>query len=181
MATIVRPHHKTDTTAAALERTAVLVTMALIHVHRELLVLDGYPAATMSDGTPRGSAALTSVERVAAARVSLRMQRDAILDMIDAIASLAARLREVCTTTLGTRPRIDVPRCDGRTFEGAAVAWVPYSHDPHNGWHDPTCQDAADDSMLCPRCRLRERRWRDEHGLAQRAASVAAGIEPVAA
>lgn len=173
----VRPNRRVLGVAMNLEQTALLVAQALAHLSEEIAVCDGYPSSTLSDGMPPGSAELTSVERAVDGRQFATRSVDQIHDDIEALASLAASLRYVASHALGTRLRVDVALCDGREFEGSSIEWVPNSRDPDNGWHDPMCREAADASKLCPRCRLRERRWRDEHGIAQRSTNAAVEAE----
>lgn len=170
----VKPNRQVLNVALNLEQIALLVAQALVHLGQEIDACDGYPGSTLSDGMPPGTAELTSVERAVAGRVALEGTRDTILDDIEAIISITGSLRHVASRALGTRLKLEVELCDGREFEGAAIPWIPNSRDPGNGWHDPMCREAADKSKLCDRCRLRERRWRDEHGMSQRAANVTA-------
>lgn len=181
------------------------VTHALEHIARELSYADSYPTSTpgasieglglrrvLADCVGAGNPDLavapcpgcdicepmqyTPTERAAFARHRLTSNSAQIRVDITSLSTLLTSLAKVCDKTLGIRIPIDVPRCDGRTFAGSDVPWVPHSRDPDNGWYDPTCIEAADASGLSPRCRVRERRWREEHGLAPREhnASVAA-------
>jgi hypothetical protein len=152
-----------------------LVTAALEHVAREERVTDGYPATASGNGATCGTATaeLTSVERAADARYRLRSIREEIRDDLLALELRADALGKLCRETLGYRAPAPA-LCDGRSFAGAELPWTPHSHDPRNGWHDAACRDAADDSGLCPKCRVRERRWRDRNGLEPRAANAPA-------
>lgn len=57
--------------------------------------------------------------------------------------------------------------CDGssRGYEGHQLVWTKQSHDPRNGWHDPTCREIAGEIGLCDTCRRRMNHWRGRHGL----------------
>ena len=149
------------------ETTAPLTTQAAEHIRRELRQADGYPTSTLGDGMPKGATTSTVVERTAQARHHLGMVRTELDDMIVTIETFIEDLERMSRTILGVR--VPTPnRCDGRPFEGATIPWVRYSHNPANGWLDPGCGDAADQTGLCPACRIRERRWRDAHNLPAR-------------
>jgi hypothetical protein len=153
---------------------ATQVQNALRHIANEMHLLDGYPTSTLSDGIPTGSSEATSVERALMARQGIQDRLALIRRDADALTRAAHALGQLCQKVLGERlPRFDVPQCDGRDYEGSHLPWVPHSRDPANGWYDPKCTEAADESGLCPRCRIRERRFRQEHDLAPRASNVA--------
>lgn len=166
-------------TALALQQIAPLVTTALQILDRSQRELDGYASATLGDGLPSGSedvAKLTAVERAVEARWQVAAQRAQLLEDMDTLEQQANALIAVVYGSLRMHaPDLLAPppkRCDGRDFAGSRLRWVPHSRDPDNGWFDPLCADPADDSGLCPRCRIRERRWRKDHGMEPRLANA---------
>ena len=162
-----QPNQRMVNTGWRLEHhIAPLVTQALEHINQQLAHLDGYPTATMSDGTPHGTAEMTSVERVTHIRYSLGAQREQIRDDLEAVEQLVASLDHDCRHVLRlvAQTRDAQPGyCDSTGREGAIV------------WADPTCRDLATKAGLCGRCYQREYRYRKEHGLEPRE------IEPGAA
>lgn len=163
-------------TALALQQIAPLVTTALQVLERSERELDGYKTRTLSDGLPQGESELTLVERAVEARWQVAAQRAELLEDLDNLERHANELIAVIYASLRMHaPDLLTPpakRCDGRDFAGSRLRWVPHSRDPDNGWFDPLCADAADDSGLCPRCRIRERRWRKDHGMEPRLANA---------
>ena len=180
-----------------LDLLATLTAEALDHIARELVITDGYASRTMSDGMPSAHAihglttgrgddndpqTLTPVEQAAHARWTLTAERDQIRDDIDAVIQLVDSLGRVVYRAVRLRAPIEGPKqCDGRDFAGSAYPWVQHSRDEMNGWLDPTCRDAADTSGLCPRCRIRERRWREANGLTPREANASTPAAAVGA
>ena len=160
-----RLHHVRD----VLDGLAYRTTEALEHLNRELRILDGHPAATMGDGTSRGTSELTATERVANARYELHAQVEQIRDDLHAIEDVVNSYARVIDLALRTRgPRVDYRRCDGQTLEGATLPYTPHSRDPENGWHRACDDMALEGDVLCPSCKKREARWRREHGLPAR-------------
>lgn len=189
------PNPRLLQTARQLEHLAEQTTLALEHIRVELTLADSYPTQVpgASPATATGNAAvcrcaergwdgcdvctpvtLTPAERGADARWRLQKKADTITATIGDLETLAAKLSDVCRTTIGVR-LAHVPRCDGRGLEGSELPYTPYSQDPRNGWHRADCSDAADNSGLCPACRVREARWRRENGLPPRRTN--AGVE----
>ncbi len=176
-----RPHPDVLALSQYLETQATRYSEAVYHLHHAEEDIDGLPTRTLADGMPHGATEDTSVERAALARYEVRSRREQVRDDLTALVDIARSFGRVIDTTIQMfAPRPEAPRCDGREFSGAALAYVPHSRDPGNGWRDPSCKAFADASGLCPACRARERRWRAENGLPPRAASVAAGVGEVA-
>lgn len=163
-------------TALALQQIAPLVTTALQILNRSERELDGHKTRTLSDGMPQGTSELTLVERAVEARWQVAAQRAQLLEDLETLEQQANAVIAVVYGSLRMHaPDLLAPppkRCDGREFAGARLRWVPHSRAPENGWFDPLCADPADDSGLCPRCRIRERRWRTDHGMAPRLANA---------
>jgi len=164
----------TDTQAAcdALERTGQALTIAATHQTRIIAATDGYPSG---GGSGRSSDTTSTTERAALhafdADHEAHKARMAIEDMRDWWTGLRIMLADGARLAARHRPldeRHDVLLCDARPFEGSMVAWVPHSRSHDNGWADDLCLDAADESGLCVRCKVRERRWREDHGLRPR-------------
>ena len=177
----------TDTQAAcdALERTGQALTIAATHQTRIIAATDGYPSG---GGSGRSSDTTSTTERAALhafdADHEAHKARMAIEDMRDWWTGLRIMLADGARLAARHRPddeRHDVLLCDARPFEGSMVAWVPHSRAHNNGWSDPLCLDAADDSGLCIACARRERRWRDKNGLRPRNRNrYQDGVEPIA-
>lgn len=173
------------------EVAAPLTTEALAYIANVINGNDGYPSSTMGDGS-RSSDATSTTERTAlralddgrddagrqAAKAheiwTMKCKREDIRDLRNSIVTQIRDYLQLCESVL-PRDRRPVARCDGRGFEGSNVPWIPHSRDERNGWHDATCVEAADDSGLCPKCRVRERRWRTKMGLKPRATNAAVG------
>ena len=169
---------------------AQLTTEALAHIANVINGNDGYPSATMGDGS-RSSDATSTTERTAlralddgcddagrqAARAheqwTMRNKREDIRDAKHALVTIVRDYIALLYTAL-PKNRQDVKLCDGRGFEGSHIPWIPGSKDERNGWQDPTCVDGADGSGLCDRCQKREYRWRLRNGLTPRAANTVA-------
>jgi hypothetical protein len=152
------------------------------HIRRELRIADGYPTktpgaslATASGREPQPHnpdcdgcdlchpVTLTATERAADTRLRLEDTRTAINTHLTTIERTLDALARLYRQAAGTRVPAPVLRCDGRGLEGSDLLWTPHSRDPHNGWYSPHCADAADNSRLCPACRVREARWRREN------------------
>lgn len=176
-----KPHPDVVALTSYLDFQAARYSEAIWHLAHELDYVDGLPSHTMGDGMPVGASDDTSVERAAEARYSVTSQREQLRDDLASIESLARSFGHVIDATLRMYVQSpEAPRCDGRDFSGANLLWVPHSRAADNGWRDPHCTELADASGLCPKCRIRERRWRDEHGLAPRSTSVAEGVRGAA-
>jgi hypothetical protein len=143
-----------------LEAYAELLPVAVHHLQRELVVLDGYASSTTgrSDPTPPGTSEMTSVERAADARLRLTSAVDQIRDDRDAILSLISSALHICRQAIGERAPVPATRCadalHGR--EGAIE------------WGRPDCEELPSKAGLCGACYFRERRWRESHGKAGR-------------
>lgn len=134
---------------------------AVAVLRRELDVVDGYPAATMGDGTSPGHAELTSVERAADVRWMMSGNLDDLRHTADTVIELVNTLATLTNKALGTRaPAADVARCrdNQRGREGVIE------------WGDATCEDLPAKGKLCSACYHRERRWRIGNGLTERVA-----------
>lgn len=184
-----QPNARLLQAAHQLEQLARQVTEAVDHVNRELAIADSYPTQVVGASLPTGTGfapvcrcealgtdgcdvctpvKLSPTERAAERRIRFESDRVQVDDDIRCIEETIASLSKTCRSLIGTRLVHGVQRCDGRPYEGSDVLWTPHSRDPENGWYDPTCADAADESSLCAACRIRERRWRDKHGLQPR-------------
>jgi hypothetical protein len=163
--------------ARTLETLAWRDTAVRDHLAEELALLDGQPARSGGGGRrgvgsvadPAGNIALAR-QHVSNMLANLADDRDAIGQLIRSYAhdlDQAARLR----AGTDTAAELDGVRyCDGTHLAGAEHLWQRYGRTPENGWFDPSCRDIADgDDVLCDRCRIRERRWRDRNGLPLRA------------
>ena len=147
-----------DAAIGLLENYARILPTALAHLDRELHIVDGWPATTMSDGMPRGSAALTAVERGAEARVRLSGTRSTLIDDRDAIIALIASALHVCREAAGMRAPAVVARCkDNQVGRDGVIEWG-----------DPTCEEIPAKAGCCAACYQRERRWRLARALAPR-------------
>ena len=147
-----------DAAIGLLENYARTLPAALAHIDRELHIVDGWPGSTMSDGMPRGTSALTAVERHAEARLRLSGTRQTLLDDRDAILSLIASALHVCRDAAGMRGPTDTPRC-----KDAQVG-----RDGATDWGDTTCEELPAKAGCCSACYQRERRWRLANALAPR-------------
>ena len=153
-----------DAAVSLLQNYARTLPVALAHVDRELYVLDGWPASTMSDGMPRGEAALNAVERAADARLRLSTTRTTLIDDRDAILALIASALHVCRDAAGMRAPVDVARCnDNQVGREGTIEWG-----------NPTCSEIPAKAGLCSACYQRERRWRLANALAPREIEAAA-------
>lgn len=150
--------------------SAQRTTDALERIKAELDELDGYSSG--GDGDARGASEHTQPEAFMLRRWHWTNSKEDLRDAIANIEDAVAHHSHICARILGL-DREEVRLCDGRSYEGAEVAWTPYSRDQANGWHDPLCQDAADASGLCAACRIRERRWRLANGLQPRKHTIA--------
>lgn len=162
--------------ASMLEQATTLDDVAISHLRDELALLDGWPGQTLGDGLPGGSydptKDLTPVERVAHVRHLVETQIRQIVDDREAVRQVilsyvfglqrAVRMRGLSDIVAEIR---GIRLCDGTQFEGSHLPWTKHSRRPENGWFDPSCRDVADESGLCPACKIRERRWRAAHGL----------------
>ena len=170
---MVRPDRHAQAAAQLVTMLADEIAKAQDHILRELAVTDGYPSGPGGDKITGGTSELTPVERAAEQRGLLRADLEQMREDVRTIATIAHSALTVARKAQRTRlVRTPPALCDGRSFEGADQAWTPHSRHPDNGWHDPNCREAADESGLCPRCRIRERRWRDEHGLNPRSSNA---------
>jgi len=153
-----------DAAVGLLQNYARTLPIALAHVDRELNIIDGWPASTMSDGMPRGESTLTAVERAAEARVRLSGVRSTMLDDRDAILSLIASALHVCRDAAGMRAPVAVARCnDSQVGREGLIEWG-----------NTTCVEIPTKAGLCSACYQRERRWCLANALAPRE------IEPAA-
>jgi hypothetical protein len=162
--------------ARTLESLAWRDTAIRDHLAAELSLLDGRPTRTGggrptpgSIPDPAGNTAIAR-EHVTNMLANLADDRDAIGQLIRSFShdlDQAARLR----TGTDTTAELDgIAYCDGTHLAGAEHTWQRYGRGPDNGWFDPTCRDiASGDDVLCDRCRIRERRWRERNGLPLRA------------
>jgi hypothetical protein len=149
------------------QQAAPLATLTLEHVRDELAIIDGFPAAGGDQVRVSGIGPRSTVEAAMMARHNLTGAREQMRDDIATLETMVADFVHMLRSTLGDRvPRYIPEPCDGkaRGYEGHELPWTPHSRDPHNGWHDPACRDAADESGLCTRCKPRMNRWRREHG-----------------
>ena len=132
--------------AALQDYIATNVTSALEHIHRELTILDGYPAGN-DEPNVTATSELTSVERTVDARWALTNARE---DLRDHKAQVLAAIREL-NEFVNMVQRMRVPRvsvkpedkkrdlcCSGGTGKHAALEW-----------HDPTCMMPAVKAGLC--------------------------------
>lgn len=122
------------------------------------------------------SGTTSSVERIAMtryeARTRLEDMRDHLDDWLNTTDLFGKAVEDViawCHRMLGTTPPplAVVQLCDGKAkgYDGHELAWVANSHNPANGWHDPTCREIAGPLGVCDACRLRMNRWRTRNGL----------------
>ncbi len=169
-----------DTEAAVAALTTVGNALTRAADHQTYIIdskPDGWPVRGASSG--RSSDSTSTTERAALTLCDdqhdherdVSSARVAIEDMRDWWAGLRTYLADGSRLAAIHRPKSDKTDgqlCDGRPFEGSDKAWVPHSRAHDNGWHDPLCVDVADESGLCVRCKVRERRWRAEHGLRPR-------------
>ncbi len=163
------------------ETAAPMTTRAVSHIANVINGNDGYPSATMGDGS-RSSDATSVTERAALHAVEdgsdggrkhevylAKVRREDIRDLRHAIVTQIRDYVRLLGYSLPQDDRKQIAMlCDGQGFEGAELPWLPNSRDERNGWHDPTCVDMADESKLCPKCKIRERRWRARNGLEPR-------------
>ncbi len=171
------PLNDTEAACAALTTVGDALTAAATHQLHIINLADGWPARGNSAG--RGGGTTSTTEHAAIAlcdddadyRHEASRAKSAIEDMRDWWSALRIMLADGARLAAIHRPkaeRADAMLCDGRQFEGSEMAWVPHSRAHDNGWHDPLCMDIADDSGLCDRCKVRERRWRVDHGMQPR-------------
>ncbi len=170
----------------AQHQTALLVTLLLDKIRREVDGLhDGWPTkggdqvrvsgagarvrVEQDEHGPAEDVPVTGVERAAMARFRAGTLKEELRDRLDGVVVSLTELDRWLRLHLGN----DLPRhipslCDGKAkgYEGVALAWVPHSREPDNGWHDPTCRDAAGPTGLCDACLVRMERWRRRQGLA---------------
>lgn len=159
--------------------TAELITALLEHVSEELAAISHYPGQSTNPVSGGGLSIkvldengqpdripVTSVEAAVFHGTHWREAREDLRDRLDGLEVAINELNRFCRRKLGTRlPRHIVELCDGRDYDGAKLPWVPYSHDPANGWIDPTCREAAGYSGLCPTCLKRMNAWRERNNL----------------
>lgn len=146
-------------------QTALMQATALAYLDNELKQVDGWQLTGESVNVSGGSTSNT-VEAAA-------IRANAISDQAAKIRTSAAELErrqlahhDLCRKTVPKVPAAaDAALCDGRGYEGQAIAWVPHSREETNGWHDPTCRDIANYSRLCDACLIRMNRWRSRNGL----------------
>lgn len=147
-----------DAAVGLLENYARTLPTALAHIDRELHIVDGWPASTMSDGMPRGESPLTAVERHAEARMRLSGTRAQLVCDRDAILSLITSALHVCRDAVGMRAPMITARCrDNQTGRDGVIEWG-----------DPTCEELPAKAGCCSACYQRERRWRLANALAPR-------------
>lgn len=168
-------------------QTAVLITAWLEHQRELMADASGvYPGGGSSDvGKVSGVGAtvfvvadehgpderipVTSVEAIVMRGEMMRDRREEVRDRLDGIITAINSLNDMLRRDLrNTGVLRKVPAlCDGvaKGYEGHQLAWTPHSRDERNGWHSPSCRDAADESGLCPACLLRMNRWRSRNGL----------------
>jgi hypothetical protein len=153
-----------DAAVGLLQNYARTLPIALAHVDRELHIIDGWPASTMSDGMPKGDSPLTRVERAAEDAWRLSRTRAQMLDDKDAILSLILSALHVCQDAAGMRAPVVVARCnDSQVGREGLIEWG-----------NTTCVEIPTKAGLCSACYQRERRWRLANALAPRE------IEPAA-
>lgn len=157
---------------------APLLHQAMRSYAEQMAHLDGHPSAGDFEPVSGGGTDATSVEAAMMRRYQLRADKEQLRDWLQLMEETRQAIHRICLRIIqhraddiepDTLPRFEVTLCDGRRFEGAHIPWVPYSRDEDNGWHDPTCVDPADESGLCPKCRVREARWRRRNGIPERA------------
>lgn len=162
----------TQAACAALTRTGDALTIAATHQLRIINLSDGWP--TKGNNPGRSNDTTSTTERAAIATVDgdheATQARAVIEDIRDWWTGLRIMLADGARLAARYTPvdRQTATLCDGRPFEGSEAAWVPHSRSDQNGWHDPLCVDVADESGLCVRCKVRERRWRAAHGMRPR-------------
>lgn len=157
---------------------APLLHQALRSWAEQMAHLDGHASVGAGEPVSGGGKEATSVEAAMMRRYQLRSDKEQLRDWLILMDETRVAIARICHRIISRRmddqdaeplPVVEVKLCDGRAFEGAHLPWVPHSRDEHNGWHDPTCMDPADESGLCPKCRLREGRWRRRNGFPERA------------
>lgn len=163
---------------------AELITLALDHIDTELrfmsvtgsgsggdqLGVSGGGRTVHVDEDEHGPAERIPVTAVEAAIIRAHEMRDAreeIRDRLDGIIIATEALDKLLRHTIGTRlPRTIVELCDGQAkgYAGHMLVWRRYDQADDNGWHDPSCRDAAGPTGLCDACLIRANRWRARNG-----------------
>lgn len=158
----VRPHRQYEALAQIMHLLATEAAKALQHLTQERQQLDGWPTATMGDGTPRAGNSSTIPERQTEARTTIDTHINQIRDDITTIATIASSALDVCRQANSYRapnpPRDQPTYCrDNQTRRDGTIEWG-----------DPTCLNLPDKAGLCSACYLREWRWRKANNLGPR-------------
>lgn len=172
-------------------QTAELITMTLDHINTEIRHLSAYPSGggdqlgisggglcvfvPQDEHGPDERIAVTTIEAGVMRADELREVREQLRDRLEGIEVAVIALNKLMRRTLGTRvPRTLPELCDGKAkgYSGHMLAWIPYGRDETNGWHDPSCRDAAGATGLCDPCLIRMNRWRERNGLPRIASDV---------
>lgn len=149
------------------QQLAPRITDALHHIGQQLSHLDGYSAGGSYDDSPRSTNELTPVERIANARFTLTMQREQIRDDLDAVCQLIDALGHTLDQALRTHaPTIPADEQPRRSCSEAQMG-----RDGVIEWGNALCTRWPDKVGLCNACYQRERRWRAEHSLTERASA----------
>lgn len=167
-----KPNERLLRAAWRLEHQAApATTNALATIHDQMRTIDGWPIRNGEPG--RSSDTTSSTERAALARADLAAdQQEELRDRLDGLLANIDSYIRFCHTIIGHQPDKPVPTLCGdfaaldlRPWEGHQLVWTAGSHDPRNGWQDPTCRAASGRTGLCSRCLLRMNRWRKDNGL----------------
>jgi hypothetical protein len=148
-------HHRADLLHAALlaANLADNIDPATRHLRRELDYYDSLPTTTDANISGRQQAD-TTVEH---AVIQRQLIADNLTDIdlhVRGVTTMLLELTRLVHQASGTRT--PPPRCEATGRQGAIE------------WGDPTCWDIPARGKLCQRCYMRERRWRQAHGLPTR-------------
>lgn len=173
---IATTHHRADLEHAVLLGTllAAQIDPATIHLIEMLATNDGMRTSTAGLApatiTPRthddddddiDQAPPTSVEAAVLHRQTIADQLDDITAHVRGILTMYRELSKMVQRAILTHgPTQPAPRCSATGRDGA------------DEWGDPRCWDIPTRSTLCARCYMRERRWRQSHGLPTREAAA---------
>jgi hypothetical protein len=139
---VVRPHHRTEQVGLALvHQVAPVVSMALVHLAREVVVFDGW--AMRGDSAGRGTSASTVPEAAVLARDQFTTMMEDINDAVWGLEIAAKHLAKLSSDAIGKRlpAAIDMPRCRDAQFGKDAPLWSD----------DEKCPALPDKGGLCQR------------------------------